>query len=108
MTPLVLSGLLWVAFTVYWSAAVSTNVDHRLVRSGPYRMIRHPIYSAMLGTFLGTSIISGEWHALIALVTMSLAYRRRIRLEEQRLRDVFGAEYVTSQKESWAIIPGVL
>src|SRR5262245_51167627 len=36
-----------------WSAGVATKVDHQLVRSGPYRLIRHPIYTAVLGLYVG-------------------------------------------------------
>src|SRR6185369_11302421 len=46
-----------------WSAAVSRIEGHQLVRTGPYRRIRHPIYSAMLGMFVGTAIVAGRLHA---------------------------------------------
>ena len=46
---------------------VRIAVDHQLVRSGPYRMLRHPIYTAMLGMFLGTAIAVSQYHALIGL-----------------------------------------
>jgi hypothetical protein len=39
-----------------WSAEVRIATDHQLVRTGPYRLLRHPIYTAMLGMFLGTTI----------------------------------------------------
>ena len=91
-----------------WSAAITTKVEHRLVRSGPYHTIRHPIYSAMLGMFLGTALVSGELHALIAFLVMSAAYWRKIRLEELRLREVFGAEYDEYRHSSWSLIPLIL
>lgn len=37
-----------------WSGEVRIGVDHQLLRTGPYRLLRHPIYTAMLGMFLGT------------------------------------------------------
>jgi protein-S-isoprenylcysteine O-methyltransferase Ste14 len=91
-----------------WSAAITTKAEHRLVLSGPYRAIRHPIYSAMLGMFLGTTLISGELHALVAFLVMSGAYWRKIRLEERRLREVFGTEYEDYMRHSRALIPLVL
>src|SRR5262249_34573754 len=51
-----------------WSSEVRIAVDHQLIRSGPYRVLRHPIYTAMLGMFLGTAVTTGEVHALLALV----------------------------------------
>ena len=90
-----------------WSGAITVAVDHRLVRSGPYRVVRHPIYSAMLGMFAGTAIVSGEWHALAAVVLIAIAYARKIRLEEASLRSAFGAEYDEYRRASWALVPGV-
>lgn len=90
-----------------WSGAITVAVDHALVRTGPYRVVRHPIYSAMLGMFLGTAVVSGEWHALLALAMIAVAYWRKIRLEEQSLRGVFGPAYDAYRRESWALVPGV-
>ncbi|HZS07664.1 MAG TPA: isoprenylcysteine carboxylmethyltransferase family protein [Blastocatellia bacterium] len=91
-----------------WSGAITAKVDHQLIRTGPYRFVRHPIYSAMLGMFLGTAVVSGELHGLLALVIIAVAYWRKIRIEEQHLRNVFGAEYDDYRKRSWALIPGLL
>jgi protein-S-isoprenylcysteine O-methyltransferase Ste14 len=91
-----------------WSAAVTAKADHRLVRTGPYRRVRHPIYSAMLGMFLGTALVSGEWHAFAALALIGLAYVRKIRLEEQNLRELFGADFDDYRRGTWAVLPGLL
>jgi protein-S-isoprenylcysteine O-methyltransferase Ste14 len=91
-----------------WSGAVTAKVDHELIRTGPYKVVRHPIYSAMLGMFLGTAIVAGQLHALLALFVISVAYWRKIRLEEQHLRGVFGASYDEYRKQSRALIPGLL
>lgn len=91
-----------------WSGAITAKVDHKLIRSGPYQLLRHPIYSGMLGMFLGTAVVSGELHGLLAMLLITVAYWRKIRLEEQSLRAYFGAEYDDYRKKSWALIPGVL
>jgi protein-S-isoprenylcysteine O-methyltransferase Ste14 len=90
-----------------WSGAITKKVDHQLIRTGPYKKLRHPIYSGMLGMFLGAAVVSGELHALLGLLIMSLAYWRKIRLEEQNLHEAFGADYDDYQKKSWALIPGL-
>ena len=90
-----------------WSGAITEKVDHELVRSGPYRWIRHPIYTAMLGMYLGTALVSGEWHALVGVAMVVVAYWRKIRLEELNLRQVFGTAYDDYRSASWALIPGV-
>ena len=88
-----------------WSGAVSVTVDHQLVRSGPYALVRHPIYSAMLGMFAGTALRSGELHALLAVAVLTAAYARKIRIEEQTLRAVFESDYDIYARTTWGIIP---
>lgn len=92
----------------YWSGAISTVADHQLVRSGPYRVLRHPIYTAMLGMAAGTALISGEWHAAAGFALVLIAYTRKIRQEERHLRGMFGAEYDDYARDTWALIPGVI
>jgi protein-S-isoprenylcysteine O-methyltransferase Ste14 len=68
-----------------WSGEVRIASGHQLVRSGPYRFVRHPIYTALVGMYVGTGLISGQTHAALALVMVLLAYIRKIRLEEKAL-----------------------
>lgn len=91
-----------------WSGAITAKVDHQLIRTGPYRVLRHPIYTGMLGMFLGTAIVSGELHALLAMVIIAVAYWRKVRIEERHLRTIFGDAYDEYRKESWALIPWVI
>ena len=88
-----------------WSGAVSTKIGHQLVRSGPYRIVRHPIYTAMLGMFAGAAVVSGQLHALLAVLLVSVAYGRKIPLEERVLRDEFGPAYDDYARDSWALVP---
>jgi len=88
-----------------WSAAITAKVGHQLIRSGPYRFVRHPIYAAMLGMYFGTAVASGEWHALAGLFILAVAYWRKIRSEERNLSAVFGTEYDSFRRNSWALIP---
>lgn len=77
----------------HWSGEITIKVDHQLIRTGPYRVIRLPIYTAMLGMFVGTAIVSGQMHALLGLALGCIAYWRKIRMEEANLHDVFGSAY---------------
>jgi protein-S-isoprenylcysteine O-methyltransferase Ste14 len=88
-----------------WSAEVRIAVDHQLVRTGPYRTIRHPIYTAILGMFVGTAVASGEIHSVVALIIMAALYVRKTRLEEQILGKTFGTEYDNYRRDSWALVP---
>jgi len=88
-----------------WSAEVRIAVDHELVRTGPYRLLRHPIYTAMLGMFLGTAIASSQFHALLGLAILVVAYLRKTRLEDQILAQAFGADYNAYRRQTWALVP---
>jgi protein-S-isoprenylcysteine O-methyltransferase Ste14 len=90
-----------------WSGAVAIKVDHQLIRTGPYRLVRHPIYAAMIGMYLGTAIVSGEVHGLIAVALCVIAYWRKTRMEERGLQEVFGPAYDEYRRASWALIPFV-
>lgn len=88
-----------------WSGRITVKVDHQLIQTGPYKLVRHPIYTAMLGMFGGTALVSGELHALAGFVLIVAAYWRKIRLEEERLRANFGADYDAYRRQTWALIP---
>src|ERR1700733_3529575 len=88
-----------------WSGEVRIAAGHQLVRSGPYGFVRHPIYTAVLGMYCGTALVSGEIHAPIALVIVTLAYWRKIRLEEQALEKTFGADFDEYRRDTWALVP---
>jgi len=88
-----------------WSGEVRIAVDHQLVRTGPYGLLRHPIYTAMLGMFLGTALASSQYHALLGLAILVVAYLRKTRLEEQILRQTFGPDYDAYRRDTWALVP---
>ena len=90
-----------------WSGEVRIAEGHELVRSGPYAFLRDPIYTALLGMYVGTSLVSGETHALVALAIVMLAYWRKIALEERALGDAFPTAYEDYRRATRAWIPGV-
>ncbi len=90
-----------------WSGRITIKVDHELVRSGPYRMVRHPIYTAILAMYAGSTIVSGEWHALIGMCLALVAYWRKMRMEEANLARAFGAAYGNYRQTTWALLPRI-
>lgn len=90
-----------------WGAALRVAVGQELVRSGPYRKVRHPIYTAMMGLYAGTALVSGELRALLAFVIVVAAYARKISLEERTLGEFFGPDYQTYRRDTWALLPGL-
>jgi protein-S-isoprenylcysteine O-methyltransferase Ste14 len=90
-----------------WSGEITIKKDHELIRSGPYRSVRHPIYSGLLLMYTGTATVSGQTHALIGLLLAIIAYLRKTRMEEANLVNAFGTRYGDYREETWAIIPGI-
>lgn len=87
-----------------WSGYISVKERHALVCSGPYRLVRHPIYAGLLLALLGTALAIGEWRGLLAVVFALLAFMRRIGVEERRMRQTF-PEYEEYRRTIPALIP---
>jgi protein-S-isoprenylcysteine O-methyltransferase Ste14 len=90
-----------------WSGAIAIKEEHQLIQSGPYRRLRHPIYTGLLAMYIGAAIVTGEWLAVIGVAIVVVAYWRKIRLEEAAVGMAFGPAYEAYRRETWALIPGV-
>jgi protein-S-isoprenylcysteine O-methyltransferase Ste14 len=88
-----------------WSAIVTLKQDHELVTSGPYALVRHPIYTGLLFGFLGSAIAQGQWRGLLAVVIVYLALLRKYRLEERWMRERFGVAYDAYRARVKALVP---
>jgi protein-S-isoprenylcysteine O-methyltransferase Ste14 len=91
-----------------WSAIVTVKQNHELKRTGPYSIVRHPIYSGFLLAMLGTAIAFGEIRGLIGLVIALIAWRMKSLVEERFMLDQFGEQYAQYKREVKALIPFVL
>ena len=91
-----------------WSATVTVKEDHELIRSGPYSLVRHPIYTGLLLGFIGTAIVRGEWRGVLAVLIVFVALWRKLRLEERWMSETFGEEYRRYREHSAALIPYLL
>jgi protein-S-isoprenylcysteine O-methyltransferase Ste14 len=88
-----------------WSGIVTVKQDHELVRDGPYRHVRHPIYSGILLGFVGSAIARDEWRGVLAIAIAYLALWRKLRLEERWMIERFGDAYRRFQREVPALVP---
>ena len=91
-----------------WSSMPAIRVDHTLIRTGPYRYVRHPIYTGILFGLAGTAIVIGEPLALVGLFLILLAFLWKIRMEENYLLEEFGDAYASYKREVPALIPFLL
>jgi protein-S-isoprenylcysteine O-methyltransferase Ste14 len=88
-----------------WSSAVMAKVGHELIRSGPYRWVRHPIYSGLLLALLGTALVRGQVRGLCSLFLVYLGFKIKSLLEERMMTSTFGAEYTSYASATGAILP---
>lgn len=91
-----------------WSGEITIKVEHQLIRTGPYRLLRHPIYTGLLAMYLGIAMVFGEWLSAVGLALAVFAYWRKIHLEEENLRIAFGDDYAAYCDATWALVPGIL
>ncbi len=78
----------------------------RLRRHGPYAVIRHPMYAALLLGAAGLLTQNFSWGRFAAAGGLALALALKIRLEERRLTERF-PEYAAYRRQTWRIVPGV-
>ncbi len=91
-----------------WSGTVTLKEDHELIRTGPYRRARHPIYTGMLVGFIGSAISLGEVRGVVAVGLVIVAFLIKIRLEERWMTESFGDAYRRYRTEVKALIPYLL
>ncbi len=91
-----------------WSGSITLKEGHELVQIGPYRRIRHPIYTGILLMMLGTGLAGGRVHGLLAFPIALTALWMKSRVEERWMRAEFGERYAAYRQRSWALIPFVL
>ena len=88
-----------------WSLEARLVEGHKLVTTGVYSWVRHPIYTAMLGKLIATGIVLSHWLVLtVAVVIFLIGTFIRTRFEERLLGDAFGEEF-----EKWKTrVPGLI
>ena len=88
-----------------WSGVVTIKQDHELIDTGPYALVRHPIYTGLLVAFVGSAVVRGEWRGVLAVLIAWAALWRKLRLEERWMIDRFGERYAAYCKRVPALIP---
>ncbi len=107
--------VLGLLFTVYarrylggnWSGTVTLKRDHTLTREGPYRWIRHPIYTGLIIAFLGSAVAVSTWQTLLACAIVLVTLIVKLRREERWMEERFGAAYVDYRSHTWALVPWI-
>jgi protein-S-isoprenylcysteine O-methyltransferase Ste14 len=88
-----------------WSGVVTVKQDHELIRKGPYRWVRHPIYTGMLVGFLGTALVEGRLRGWVGLALVVVTFYFKARREERFLRQEFGAGFEAHARSTGMFLP---
>jgi protein-S-isoprenylcysteine O-methyltransferase Ste14 len=104
-----LAFAIWARATIgrNWSGTVTMKESHELVQTGPYALMRHPIYTGILLMVLGTAIAIGQWRALLAVLLVLISFRIKLQLEEKYMVELFGPAYVAYRQRVAMLIPGL-
>lgn len=103
-----LALLAW-AYAVFSSFRVRAQIDigHRLVESGPYGLMRHPIYTALILFYVGATLLVPEVALVVVGLVVVAAHVGRARAEEAVLLDAFGDEYLDYMRRTPRFAPGL-
>lgn len=91
----------------YWSDKVALKVDHQLIRSGPYAVLRHPIYSGVLLGIAGSALAIGEWRGVLVFVVMAANYCLKASREDRILSGKFGDTFDEHRRQAGFLLPKV-
>jgi protein-S-isoprenylcysteine O-methyltransferase Ste14 len=75
-----------------WSGHITRKEDHHVVDTGPYALVRHPIYTGLITAALATSVATGTMLAMAGAALLTLGFWMKARAEERFLRDELGPE----------------
>src|SRR5205814_4432925 len=95
-----LAFALWARATLgrNWSGAVTLKEGHELIERGPYRLVRHPIYTGLIAMFLGTVMVLGHAAGIAGLVLVFVSFWIKLREEERIMLKQFPDQYAAYQQ----------
>jgi len=105
-----LAFCIWARFTLgrNWSGVVTFKGGHELITSGPYALVRHPIYTGLLTMFVATVIVLGHVAGIIAMPLVFVSIWIKLRYEEKLMLQKFPDQYAAYQHRVKRLIPFVL
>jgi protein-S-isoprenylcysteine O-methyltransferase Ste14 len=112
VTMAISTASVWISFAAIrtlgkqWSFQARLVQGHKLIVSGPYRLVRHPIYTGMFGKLLATGLALSHWIGLLpAIVMFAIGTAIRVRSEEKLLREAFGDDFAAYTRYVPAVFP---
>lgn len=107
LTYLGVALAVWARYCIgeYWSGRVTLKDGHRLIRSGPYGFVRHPIYTGLFVAVIGRALFVGEWRGVVGVALVLATHARKARREEKLLMSEFGDEYAGYRRFTGFLFP---
>ena len=88
-----------------WSGRVTRKEHHRIVKTGPYAIVRHPIYAGISLALIATALLRPGWAGFAGAALIIASFVIKYRLEERFLMDELGPEYKAYRKQVPALVP---
>lgn len=88
-----------------WSPIPTVKEGHELITSGPYRLVRHPIYTGIILATVGTGLVIPVWFFVFLIMTGTFIWR--VKKEEALMTKQFPNQYPEYMKRTWALVPWV-
>jgi len=89
----------------YWSGQITLKENHTLVCTGPYKYLRHPIYSGLLLAVVGTGLTVGLYRALLGVLLVTLGLWWKARQEDAWLARAFGEQFEQQRRRTGRLLP---
>ena len=90
---------------IHWSTTLQFKKGHSLITTGPYGLIRHPMYTSLSIIFVGLAIVSSFWPLWILTLLMIIFFFRIVRREEDMMIDEFGDAYISYIERTGRYLP---
>ena len=102
-----LAFTLWARLTLgkNWSARVTLKADHELIQSGPYALVRHPIYTGLFAMALGSTLLIGRVGALVGYIFFIAGFVLKAGSEEALMMQQFPEQYAAYRRRAKRVVP---
>jgi protein-S-isoprenylcysteine O-methyltransferase Ste14 len=91
-----------------WSGTITLKEGHELIVRGPYRMVRHPIYTGLLAMLIANAMLVGHIAGILGTILAFVSLWIKLNHEEDVMVQQFGNDYVTYQRRAKRIVPFIL
>jgi protein-S-isoprenylcysteine O-methyltransferase Ste14 len=89
----------------YWSGRITIKEDHKLIRTGPYARLRHPIYSGLDLAAIGAALAIDRWRCAVGVSAVIVGFWIKAKREEAMLEKQFGADFDEHRRHTGFLLP---